>query len=71
MRPPAELLRESASSSLPLLERIGDAASAQPHFHEPGWRTFLESQPVTLEDLIVDHVLHLRRHLAQIVPLPG
>ena len=160
MKPPAELLRESVSSGLPLLERIGDAASAQPrapgkwsprevighlidsaannhgrfvraqlaqdlvfpgyaqeewvrvqgyraapwtelvalwrsynlqlarvieaiseddlrrprsrhNFHELGWRRFSESQPATLEDLIVDYVLHLRHHLEQVVALPS
>ncbi len=159
MKPPAELLRESVSASLPLLGAIGEERSAEPrspgkwsprevighlidsaannhvrfvrgqleedlvfpgyeqegfvrvqgyarapwpelvalwrsynlqlarvideipddvmrrkrtthNFHRLGWRKFSESEPASLEDLVVDYVVHLRHHIGQIVPLP-
>ncbi|MCA1581163.1 MAG: DinB family protein [Acidobacteria bacterium] len=40
------------------------------NFHRLGWREFSESEPASLEDLIIDYVLHLRHHLGQVVRLP-
>lgn len=57
-----------------VIEEIPDDAMRRPrnrhNFHRLGWRTFSESEPASLEDLVVDYVLHLRHHLGQVVPLP-
>lgn len=47
------------------LKRIADQA------HELGWRNFSETQPASLEDLIVDYVGHIVHHLEQSVELPS
>jgi hypothetical protein len=36
------------------------------NFHQIGFRTFSADQPVTLDDLMEDYVVHLEHHLAQV-----
>ena len=76
--PWAELTQLWRSYNLQLarvIDAIGEDDLTRPrarhNFHQLGWRKFSESEPATLQDLIVDYVQHLRHHLEQIVPLPA
>ena len=46
--------------------RVRELKHAQHNFHQIGFRDFKADEPVTLDDLMYDYVLHLEHHLAQI-----
>ena len=46
--------------------RIRDRKHAQHNFHHIGFREFSADEPVSLNDLMYDYVLHLQHHLAQV-----
>ena len=45
---------------------IRDRKQAQHNFHQIGFREFKADEPVSLDDLMYDYVLHLQHHLAQV-----
>jgi len=45
---------------------IRDRRRETHNFHQIGFRTFSVDQPVTLDDLMEDYVLHLEHHLEQV-----
>lgn len=46
--------------------RVRDRKHAQHNFHQIGFRQFKADEPVSLDDLMYDYVLHLEHHLAQV-----
>ena len=46
--------------------RIRERKHTRHNFHQIGFRDFPADQPVTLDDLMYDYVLHLEHHLAQV-----
>ena len=45
---------------------VRDCKHTRHNFHQIGFREFKADEPVTLDDLMYDYVLHLEHHLAQI-----
>jgi hypothetical protein len=45
---------------------VRDRKHAQHNFHQIGFREFKAEEPVSLDDLMYDYVLHLEHHLAQL-----